>query len=209
MSNYTQDMIEFQDSVNEIEIEDINCSRMHFTWTKSLLNPNATVLTNIDRIMGNSTFFAKFGTANVLFLPYGISDHSPAILNIPQAMIRKRKSFRLANYVADEREFTELVNDKWNTEVQGHAMYRLIQVAQKKVKIAFENADSSSRVKLIPSKIKYANKLQELAAQLTDLWNFMDTPEEDRRLFDHVTCNISVSVDKVIDTGALAVDLIE
>nr|GEY20482.1 sister chromatid cohesion protein PDS5-like isoform X1 [Tanacetum cinerariifolium] len=34
-----------------------------------------------------------------------------------------------------------------------------IQVAQKKVKIAFENADSSSRVELIPSKTKYANKV--------------------------------------------------
>nr|GEY48786.1 hypothetical protein [Tanacetum cinerariifolium] len=33
-----------------------------------------------------------------------------------------------------------------------------IQVAQKKVKIAFKNADSSSRVELIPSKIKYPNK---------------------------------------------------
>nr|GEU98181.1 hypothetical protein [Tanacetum cinerariifolium] len=33
------------------------------------------------------------------------------------------------------------------------------QVAQKKVKIAFENDDSSSRVELIPSKIKYANKV--------------------------------------------------
>nr|GEX47026.1 hypothetical protein [Tanacetum cinerariifolium] len=34
-----------------------------------------------------------------------------------------------------------------------------IQIAQKKVKIAFENADSSSRVELIPSKIKYAIKV--------------------------------------------------
>nr|GEY19585.1 hypothetical protein [Tanacetum cinerariifolium] len=34
-----------------------------------------------------------------------------------------------------------------------------IKVAQKKVKKAFENADSSSRVELIPSKIKYANKV--------------------------------------------------
>nr|GEX24990.1 hypothetical protein [Tanacetum cinerariifolium] len=33
------------------------------------------------------------------------------------------------------------------------------QVAQKKVKIDFENADLSSRVELIPSKIKYANKV--------------------------------------------------
>nr|GEX69008.1 hypothetical protein [Tanacetum cinerariifolium] len=32
---------------------------------------------------------------------------------------------------------------------------RGIQVAQKKVKIVFENADSSSRIELIPSKIKY------------------------------------------------------
>nr|GEY25358.1 hypothetical protein [Tanacetum cinerariifolium] len=34
-----------------------------------------------------------------------------------------------------------------------------IQVAQKKVKIAFENTDSSSKVELIPSKFKYANKV--------------------------------------------------
>nr|GEX15326.1 ribonuclease H-like domain-containing protein [Tanacetum cinerariifolium] len=34
-----------------------------------------------------------------------------------------------------------------------------IQVAQKKVKKAFENADSSSRVELIPSKIKYATPI--------------------------------------------------
>ncbi|XP_010252611.1 PREDICTED: 65-kDa microtubule-associated protein 1 [Nelumbo nucifera] len=52
-------------------------------------------------------------------------------------------------------------------------------------------------------------KLQELAAQLSDLWNLMDTPNEERSLFDHVTCNISASVDEVIVPGALALDLIE
>nr|GFA32149.1 hypothetical protein [Tanacetum cinerariifolium] len=46
-------------------------------------------------------------------------------------------------------------------QVQGYRIRtRLlkIQVAQKKFNIAFENADSSPRVELIPSKIKYANK---------------------------------------------------
>ncbi|XP_043691402.1 65-kDa microtubule-associated protein 1-like isoform X2 [Telopea speciosissima] len=52
-------------------------------------------------------------------------------------------------------------------------------------------------------------KLQELAAQLIDLWNLMDTPAEERSLFDHVTCNISASVDEVTVPGALALDLIE
>ncbi|KAK6149363.1 hypothetical protein DH2020_016888 [Rehmannia glutinosa] len=52
-------------------------------------------------------------------------------------------------------------------------------------------------------------KLQELANQLIDLWNLMDTPQEERSLFDHVTCNISASVDEVTIPGALALDLIE
>lgn len=37
----------------------------------------------------------------------------------------------------------------------------------------------------------------------------MDTPDEERKLFDHVTCNISASVDEVTVPGALALDLIE
>ncbi|KAL6553387.1 hypothetical protein OROGR_007229 [Orobanche gracilis] len=52
-------------------------------------------------------------------------------------------------------------------------------------------------------------KLQELATQLVDLWNLMDTSPEERSLFDHVTCNISASVDEVTVPGALALDLIE
>ncbi|KAG2319294.1 hypothetical protein Bca52824_012507 [Brassica carinata] len=52
-------------------------------------------------------------------------------------------------------------------------------------------------------------KLQELATQLTELWNLMDTPDEERELFDHVTCNISASVHQVTVSGALALDLIE
>nr|GEX05080.1 putative ribonuclease H-like domain-containing protein [Tanacetum cinerariifolium] len=44
------------------------------------------------------------------------------------------------------------------------------------VKIAFKNADSSSRVKLIPLKIKYANKVLWLQNQLLDYgYNFKHT----------------------------------
>lgn len=37
----------------------------------------------------------------------------------------------------------------------------------------------------------------------------MDTSEEERRLFNHVTCNISASVSEVTDPGALSLDLVE
>jgi len=37
----------------------------------------------------------------------------------------------------------------------------------------------------------------------------MDTPAEECKLFDHITCNASATVDGVTVPGALALDLIE
>ncbi|GKB55580.1 RNA-directed DNA polymerase, eukaryota, reverse transcriptase zinc-binding domain protein [Tanacetum coccineum] len=74
ISRFTQDMLEFQECINDTEMEDISSSRLHLTWTKSLNNPNATILKKIDRVMGNSSFLTHFSKANDLFLPYGISD---------------------------------------------------------------------------------------------------------------------------------------
>nr|GEV09512.1 reverse transcriptase domain-containing protein [Tanacetum cinerariifolium] len=68
-----------------------------------------------------------------------------------------------------------------------------IQVAQKKAKIAFENADSSSRVELIPSKIKYANKgdggVRKVVTRLfkeavEEIKTFLRTPDELSNLDD-------------------------
>jgi Ase1/PRC1/MAP65 family protein len=42
-----------------------------------------------------------------------------------------------------------------------------------------------------------------------DLWNLMDTPNEERNLFSHVTCHISIDVDEAAGPGALALDVLE
>ncbi|KAH9299334.1 hypothetical protein KI387_031016, partial [Taxus chinensis] len=52
-------------------------------------------------------------------------------------------------------------------------------------------------------------KIQELGAELIELWNLMDIPTEEQKHFDHVTCYISASVDKVSVSRALALDIIE
>ncbi|KAI4321996.1 hypothetical protein MLD38_035314 [Melastoma candidum] len=52
-------------------------------------------------------------------------------------------------------------------------------------------------------------KLQQLAGQLIELWNLMETSDEERRHFNHVTHNISSSVDEVTASGAPALDIIE
>ncbi|GKA63989.1 RNA-directed DNA polymerase, eukaryota, reverse transcriptase zinc-binding domain protein [Tanacetum coccineum] len=55
----------------------------------------------------------------------------PGILNIPEKASKKKKSFRLANYICDKEEFIPIVDQEWKKEVMGCQMYKLV----KKLKI--------------------------------------------------------------------------
>ncbi|GKA88532.1 RNA-directed DNA polymerase, eukaryota, reverse transcriptase zinc-binding domain protein [Tanacetum coccineum] len=86
MSYKNQHMEEFQDSVNNLKIDDISSTGLHYTWTKSLLNPNASVLKKIDRFIGNEEFFDVHRRAHVVFLPRGF-----AMFNL----VKKLKAMKL------------------------------------------------------------------------------------------------------------------
>ncbi|KAI4370473.1 hypothetical protein MLD38_018825 [Melastoma candidum] len=62
---------------------------------------------------------------------------------------------------------------------------------------------------LTDEKGKRLEKLQNLGRNLIELWNLMDMPFEDQKLFPHVTSLMSSSVDKVTMQGSLALDVIE
>nr|GEV04247.1 hypothetical protein [Tanacetum cinerariifolium] len=106
------DMEEFIDCINDIKMDDICISGLHYTWIKSLLNPNTSILKKIDRAMGNEEFLENYQRAHVVFLPCGISYHSHAVLKCPQTIKAKSRSFRFANYIADKDGFMDVVKDK-------------------------------------------------------------------------------------------------
>ncbi|GKA28993.1 RNA-directed DNA polymerase, eukaryota, reverse transcriptase zinc-binding domain protein [Tanacetum coccineum] len=110
-SNMSIDMHDFNDAVNTMEVEDICSSGFNFTWTKSLKNAMCSTLKKLDRIMINKNFLMKFEKAHGIFLPYLVSDHCPAIMTIPKGISKKKKSFRFANYVADKKDFLDVVRE--------------------------------------------------------------------------------------------------
>ncbi|GKA34928.1 RNA-directed DNA polymerase, eukaryota, reverse transcriptase zinc-binding domain protein [Tanacetum coccineum] len=169
ISYVTQDMEEFRDCINCIKMEDICSSGLHYTQIKSLLNHNNRIMKKIDRVMGNEEFFEKHTRDHVVFLPYGIFDHSPAILTCPQTLKAKKKSFRFANYVADKEEFQWVVKDKWNTEVEGFAMLKLVKMlkAMKPTmnKLNWKNGNLFDKVKKIKS---IFDEIQTRKADLTN-----------------------------------------
>ncbi|GKA65320.1 RNA-directed DNA polymerase, eukaryota, reverse transcriptase zinc-binding domain protein [Tanacetum coccineum] len=55
-SGLNNDMIEFRDAVNSLEIDDLCSSGFNFTWTNSLKNTLTSTLKKLDRIMINDQF---------------------------------------------------------------------------------------------------------------------------------------------------------
>ncbi|GKC67100.1 RNA-directed DNA polymerase, eukaryota, reverse transcriptase zinc-binding domain protein [Tanacetum coccineum] len=123
----SKDMHDFHDCVNLIEVEDICSLGFYYTWTKSPQNPFVGTLKKLDRVMANEKFLNSFLKAHVIFLPYIISDHCPAIEVMPNSLDRKPKPFRFANYIADKPEFLQKVNDNWQEEVSGFKTFQAVK----------------------------------------------------------------------------------
>ncbi|GJS73131.1 RNA-directed DNA polymerase, eukaryota, reverse transcriptase zinc-binding domain protein [Tanacetum coccineum] len=122
-NKWSKEMIEYFKEKKRYVIftqEMIDFSELAFGITKSLLDPNSKILKKIDWVMSNDEFITQFSNANVIFLPFGIFNHSLAILKIPQVMVKKNKSFRLANYITDKVDFKELVKEKWEVSTNRH-----------------------------------------------------------------------------------------
>lgn len=102
---------DFRDCVDKLEVEDINMTGLFYTWIQKMRNPELGVLKKLDRIMGNAHFISSYASCFATFMPYLTSDHSPAILTIPDLAIRKPRSFRFVNFLADKPEFLRVIRE--------------------------------------------------------------------------------------------------
>ncbi|GKC77043.1 RNA-directed DNA polymerase, eukaryota, reverse transcriptase zinc-binding domain protein [Tanacetum coccineum] len=123
----SNDMAEFQECINKVEIDDLHSEGFHYTWTKSLKNPKCCTLKKLDRIMVNENFMESFPQAHGMFLPYMIYDHSPIVVKIPNGVQKRKGAFRFSNFVTDKKKFLPTVRSVWNKDFEGHTMYRIVQ----------------------------------------------------------------------------------
>ncbi|GJU94227.1 RNA-directed DNA polymerase, eukaryota, reverse transcriptase zinc-binding domain protein [Tanacetum coccineum] len=126
-SYMSRDMIDFNECVNNLELEDICSSGFQIRWTKSLKNLNSSIMKKLDRIMINDGFLDLFQDAFGMFLPFVIYDHSPAVITIPKGLKNRKRSFRFVNYISNKREFVDCVSKAWESKVIGCHMYKVVQ----------------------------------------------------------------------------------
>nr|GEU44033.1 hypothetical protein [Tanacetum cinerariifolium] len=116
----------FKECVNRIEVMDINCIGLYFTWNQKPKGSNG-VLKKIDRIMGNLKFNDDYPGSFAIFQLYHISDHSSCILRIPKVPKPKPKPFKFSNFLINKDGFRQIVEAGCNLDIDGFNMYRVVK----------------------------------------------------------------------------------
>ncbi|GJS24787.1 RNA-directed DNA polymerase, eukaryota, reverse transcriptase zinc-binding domain protein [Tanacetum coccineum] len=119
-------MREFKECIEEIELIDVPRSGLQFTWNQKPQGSNG-ILKKLDRVMANVEFSNEFIGNYAVFQPYGISDHSPAVLRIPLQHKIYPKPFKFANVVTTFPRFKEVVKEGWSDQVCGFYMFRVVK----------------------------------------------------------------------------------
>nr|GEV83709.1 hypothetical protein [Tanacetum cinerariifolium] len=114
--------------------------------------------------MGNEEFLEVHLRAHVIFVSYGRPDHSLVVLICPQSIKAKSRSFRFANYIANKDEFLGVIKDKWKTDVEGFAMYKLVKKL-KAMKPAMNKLNWKNRY-LFENVKKLKNRLDDIQTKI-------------------------------------------
>ncbi|GJY17397.1 uncharacterized protein Tco_0388888, partial [Tanacetum coccineum] len=119
-------MREFRECVETIEVGDVNSTGLHYTWNQK---PKADtgMLRKIDRVLSNMFFTNEFPGSYVVFQPYRISDHAPAVLKIQQVVKTKQKPFKFSNFIVHKAEFNSLVLEGWQKVIKGYNMFKIVK----------------------------------------------------------------------------------
>ncbi|GJQ98465.1 RNA-directed DNA polymerase, eukaryota, reverse transcriptase zinc-binding domain protein [Tanacetum coccineum] len=89
---------EFRGCMEHLDMEDLAMNGFFFTWVPKMKDPENGIMKKLDKIMA-----------------------------IPDVAVKRKNSFRFMNFLADKKEFHQLVRENWNKPINGYAMFVLVK----------------------------------------------------------------------------------
>ncbi|KAK9756465.1 hypothetical protein RND81_01G099700 [Saponaria officinalis] len=117
--------VSFQTCLQICELMDMKTVGMFFTWNNKQDEDNK-VMSKIDRVLMNGSWFSLFPEAFVEYQPEGLFDHSPGVVTLLSCCARNRTSFKFLNMWVLAPCFHDLVEHNWREEVNGVPMYQVV-----------------------------------------------------------------------------------
>lgn len=119
------DTRELQNVVSSIGVEDLNFYGNFLTWCNRR-DGEQRIYSKIDRALINAEWCNTFPHSHVVFLPPGISDHSPCLVLICEDYWAGRRPFRFCNMWRKHASYKTLVQNAWQEPVAGSPMFRIV-----------------------------------------------------------------------------------
>jgi len=118
------DMADFCMCLEDIDVFDLPYSGIQYTWCQKPAGEDG-IIRKLDRAMANTEFTAFFKGASAVFLPRGISDHSPSIISFLGNVRRKNSGFKVENFILEHPKFLDVVANGWKVRHMGSFMFQL------------------------------------------------------------------------------------
>ncbi|KAK9750638.1 hypothetical protein RND81_02G209900 [Saponaria officinalis] len=117
---------DFQQCLDSVDLLDAKLTGSFFTWNNKQ-EGEARVFSRIDRVVVNSQWYDMFPDSYGHFLPEGLFDHCPCVVQLFPDQSNSPRSFKYFNMWSMDEKFIQLVTGCWNIRIHGTPMYQLVQ----------------------------------------------------------------------------------
>ncbi|XP_074271284.1 uncharacterized protein LOC141595214 [Silene latifolia] len=136
-----EEMVPFQDTVAECDLQDLKSYGAFFTWNNK--QPSDTrVFSRIDRALVNDSWLNVWTEFYATFTVEGEFDHCPCIISSARSLEFQKKPFKFFNMWCRAPEYHQVVQHNWNINVYGTAMFRVVK-RLKLIKPSLKNLNGS------------------------------------------------------------------
>ncbi|KAL7221978.1 hypothetical protein ACSBR1_023830 [Camellia fascicularis] len=114
----------FNSYILNADLVDLSYGGWQFTWANKRTRGDC-IATKIDRVLVNESWLDHFPASTAMFLPSGISDHSPVVVSVSVKAPSFKKPFKFFDFWAKHEEFLPKVAQDWSQYIHGVPMYRV------------------------------------------------------------------------------------
>ncbi|XP_028063083.1 uncharacterized protein LOC114266401 [Camellia sinensis] len=151
---------EFNTCILFAELTDLSHTGCQFTWANKR-GDGAFITSKLDRALVIESWLTTFPHSSAIFLPSGISDDFPCVVDLNPLAKSFVKPFKFFDFLRDHEDFIPSVSSVWCKLLRGSPMFRIFQKlkAIKPVLKAFNKREYSE----ISTRVNHAKSTLENA----------------------------------------------
>ncbi|XP_074298451.1 uncharacterized protein LOC141629330 [Silene latifolia] len=112
--------------MSDCNLHELKVTGSYYTWNNKHEN-DTKVYSRLDRVIVNDDWILSYPDSMARFCTKGLYDHCPCVINLTENHIRKKSAFKYFNMWSMAANFSEVVKEGWNCDIQSTPMFRVVK----------------------------------------------------------------------------------